>query len=427
MTENFLHFVWRRRRFDLENLQTTDGQPLEILSAGEPNSDAGPDFFDARLRIGGQFWAGNVEIHVFSKDWAAHGHSADRAYDSVVLHVVLEENAPIFRASTGERLPTLELKNRVEKGLFEKCERLLAAEKGAFAACEKSLAAVPHPVRLNFSDRLLVERLEQKAANFEAQLEATGGDWEQVFFQNVARSLGLTVNAEPMETLAKSLRINQLWKHRHCPEQIEAMLFGAAGFLERDENRADEWPQKLEREWHFLKHKYGLESQKKEVWKFHRLRPASFPTLRIAQLAWLAAHGEHLFSKVLEAKSLREIEHFLAAETSDYWAEHYDFGKKSARKGASLSRDRIHLIAANVAAPMLFLRSKIRGPESLAARAMQLLESLPAEKNSIVEGFERIGWPCRDGFQSQALVHLHKNFCSQKKCLDCAIGAHLLK
>ncbi len=422
MQENFLHFLWRWRRFRLDDLRTTSGEPLEIVHPGEPNTDAGPDFFAARLRLADQLWAGNVEIHVNSSDWLAHGHSSDRAYDNVILHVVFEEDRPIFRPG-GDRLPTLELKGRIPEGIFQTW-KMLAAERSAIP-CRSRIAEVAQIVRLNWLDRLLTERLEQKTEAIEAALERTGGHWEQVFFEKTAWNFGLKINAEPFEVVAKSLTVNHLAKSRDNLLQIEALLFGQAGLLQTD--FTDIHPRALKKEWEFLRHKYGLEPLDASAMKFLRLRPPNFPTVRLAQLAWLMHHSTHLFSKVLEAKTLRDVEHLFHAEVSDYWQCHYVFDKPSPRRRKTFGTDAVHGLVINTVAPFLFLYGKTSGRDDLRDRALRILEVLPPEANSVMDGWAEAGVAPRNGFESQALLQLSKRFCAEKRCLECGIGNFLLK
>jgi len=422
MRESFLHFLWRSRRFDAKNLLTTETQSIEIQHVGEQNTHAGPDFFNARLRIGDTIWAGNVEMHLRSSEWLAHGHSTDPAYDNVVLHVVLEEDQIILR-DNGERIPCLELKTRIPPKLLENYERL--EHEQAWIPCEHFFRQVPDIVRLNWLDRLMIERLELKTTAIAEALQATENHWEEAFYRLLARNFGLKVNAEPFEALARSLPQLTLAKHKSSKVQVEALLFGQAGFLE--EKHKDDWPNELAREYRHLAHKYGLKPLPVSQWKFLRLRPASFPTVRLAQFAALVHQSAHLFSKILETKNLRELENMFDLRPSAYWRDHFQFDKPSIKREKPLSRDFIHLIVINTIIPFLFHYGKVRDLEEPQKRALLLLEELPPEANTIVAGWASLGVPARHAFQTQALIQLKTRYCDQKRCLECAVGNAILK
>lgn len=422
MRESFLHFLWRWRRFDAQQLATTGGQPLEILHPGEWNTHAGPDFFNARLRIGDTLWAGNVEMHLRASEWMAHGHHNDPAYDNVVLHVVLEEDQPVVRHS-GERIPCLELEGRIPPAILASWERL--EHERAWIPCQSFFKNIPDIVRLNWLDRLLVERLEQKTAAVAEALAATDNHWEEAFYRLLARNFGLKVNAEPFEALARSLPLLILAKHKNDPKQVEALLFGQAGLL--DGPFRDEWPAALAQEYRFLRHKYNLFPLAAAQWKFLRLRPANFPTVRLAQFAALVHQSAHLFSKILEAQNLRELEHLFDVQAGAYWNTHFQFDTPSVKRPKHPGRDFVHLLIINTIAPFLFHYGKTRDLELFQKRALALLEALPPESNAIIDGWADLGVPARHAYQTQALIHLKTRFCDEKRCLECAIGNAILK
>ena len=422
MRESFLHFLWRTRRFNAQNLLTTQVQSIEIQVLGEQNTNAGPDFFNARLRIGDTNWAGNVEMHLRSSEWHTHGHSNDPAYDNVILHVVMEEDQPILR-SNGERIPCLELKGRIPPKLLENYERL--EHEQAWIPCEHFFQQVPEIVRLNWLDRLLVERLELKTNAIAEALKATNNHWEEAFYRMIARNFGLKVNMEPFEALARSLPLLTLSKHKSSLLQVEALLFGQAGFLA--ENQVDDWPKELAREYQHLALKHGLSPLPLNQWKFLRLRPANFPTVRLAQFAALIHQSAHLFSKIMEARNLRELENLFQIQPSLYWKNHFQFNKPSIHRDKPLGRDFIHLLVINTIVPFLFHYGKSKDLEEPQKRALALLEELPPESNVILEGWSILGVNARNAFQTQALIHLKTRYCDQKRCLECAIGTSILK
>lgn len=422
MKEDLLHYVWRSRRFDFQNLLTTIGEPLEIITTGTHNTHAGPDFFDARIRIGDTLWAGNVEMHLRASEWQNHRHGEDRAYDNVVLHVVWEEDVPVLR-SNGERIPCLEMQKRIAPALLKTYRELLHNEY--WVPCQHHLHRVPDITRQLWLDRLMVERLEAKTATIAASLEGNQQHWEETFYQFLARNFGLKINAEPFEALARSLPLNILSKHKNNLLQIEALLFGQAGLL--DVVFEDEYPQKLKKEYAFLQHKYNLSPLQGSQWKFLRLRPANFPTIRIAQFATLIHQSAHLFSKILAAQNLTELENMFELSLSNYWQTHYVFDKASTKRSKTLGQTAIHLLVINTIAPFLFVYGKLKAEPDLCDRAIRLLESVPPESNSIIDHWKSLGLAPAAAAQTQALLQLKNQYCDQKQCLRCALGNVVLK
>ncbi len=422
MREEFLHFLWRWRRFDARDLQTTDGQPLEVVHPGEPNTHAGPDFFNARIRIGDTLWAGNVEIHLRASEWLAHRHDTDRAYDSVVLHVVLDEDEPVVRLN-GQRLPCLTLRTRIPPGLLEQYQRLLHARE--WVPCAPRLEEVSPIVKVNWLDRLLVERLQEKTEAVAHRVAESGNHWEEAFYRQLAYSFGLKINADAFETLARLTPLSLLARHQDNLLQLEALLFGQAGLLE--EAPADEYSQALTREYRFLQHKYQLKPLAANQWKFFRLRPTSFPTVRLAQLAALLHRRPLLFSALLDAPETHDMERLFDVEVSSYWLTHYRFGKPTGARKKPLAPAFVHLLLINTVAPFLFHYGRHKGIAEYRDRALRLLDRLPPEKNAILERWAQLGFTPKNAAQSQALLHLKTHYCQPLRCLECAIGTSLLR
>jgi len=422
MKEDLLHFVWRTKRFDLFALKTTEGEPIQIQSFGEHNTHSGPDFFNAKIKIGDTLWAGNVEMHLNSSDWNKHHHSNDRAYDNVILHVVLEEDEPIFRKS-GERIPALELKKRISEKLSKTYLKLLHNEY--WIPCQHHFFEVSEMKRNIWLDRLLVERLESKTNLIHQQLQQNKQHWEETFYQFLARNFGVKVNNDAFEQLARATPLIYISKHKNDLFQIEAMLFGQAGMLE--EEFEDDYPNRLKKEYHFLKTKYKLEPIDKVNWKFMRLRPANFPTIRIAQFAQLIFQSAHLFSKILEAENVEALEKLFKIEPSDYWKTHYTFDNDSEEKPKRLGKTAIHLFIINTIAPFLFVYGTQKAETAFQDKALSLLESLKPEKNSIINGWKDLGVMPESAAQTQALLQLKNEYCNQKRCLECSVGAVILK
>ncbi len=423
MREEFLHFLWRWRRFDARDLQTTEGEALEIVHPGEPNAHAGPDFFNARIRIGDTLWAGNVEIHLRASEWLAHQHSTDPAYGNVILHVVLDEDEPIRRPD-GQRLPCLALRNRIPPGLLEQYHRLMHARE--WVPCASRLAEVSPIVKVSWLDRLLVERLEEKTAAVAQRVAECGQNWEEAFYRQTAYSFGLKINTAAFETLARITPLRLLARHQDNLLQLEALLFGQAGLLP-EAPEGDEYAQTLTQEYHFLRHKYQLTPMPASIWKFFRLRPTSFPTVRIAQLAALVHRSPLLFSSILEAAEPRDIEALFQVEVSPYWRVHYRFGKMSAGRSKPLSRSFVHLLLINTVAPFLFHYGREKDLPEYRDRSLRLLDNLPPENNAILERWAQLGLKAQNAAQSQALLQLKTRHCQALRCLECAIGTALLR
>ena len=423
MKEEFVQFIWRMRRFDHQNLATTDGQPVTILHPGVLNTDSGPDFQNARVQIADTQWAGNVEIHLKSSDWIRHKHTGDKAYDNVILHVVLDEDE-ILTTPAGRRIPCVELRDRIEPGLVNRYHKLM--HNKLWIPCQGQLQTVPDSIRELWLDRLLVERLERKTDRMQLQLTANHGDLEETFFQILAYSLGAKVNGEPMERLARITPLKLLHRHKENLLQLEALLFGQAGLLEGLDDE-EVYPGRLQNEYRFLRHKYSLTPMKAASWKFMRMRPANFPTVRIAQLATLIHRTEHRLSKVLTVTKHQEVQHMLDLQVSNYWQTHFRFGKTSIKQTKRLGKTAIELLVINAIAPFLFLYGRMHGQEIYEQRAIQLLEQVPAEKNSMIAKWSELGLPAKSAYQSQALIQLKETYCSLKRCLHCGIGNALLR
>jgi hypothetical protein len=423
MREDFLHFLWRWKRFDGNGLQTTTGEALEILHPGELNTDAGPDFFNAKIRIGETLWAGNVEIHLKSSDWMLHQHQDNGSYQNVILHVVLNEDQKVFRNNDGEPIPTLELKDRVSLPLYNKYQQLVLEKEQI--PCHAFYKDIPEILRLNWLDRLLVERLEQKTEQIAIFLENTNQSWEETFYIALARNFGLKVNAMPFELLAKSLSLHILSKYKNSLFQIEALLFGQAGLLDASLN--DEYAQKLRKEYLFLAQKHQLTPINPDLWRFLRLRPVNFSTVRLAQFAQLIFQSVHLFSKILEAKTVRELEHLFDAGVSEYWETHYVFDKKSAKRTKNTGKEFVQLLLINTIVPFLFHYGKSKSLPDFQDKALFFLENLPAEVNAILDKWIEIGAKPRNAYHTQAFLTLTNQYCKEKRCLECAMGNAILR
>ncbi|RFZ89885.1 DUF2851 family protein [Mucilaginibacter conchicola] len=423
-TEDFLHYVWQFRLFNRINLRTTEGEELEIQSVGLHNKNAGADFQNARIRIGDTTWAGNAELHLSSSDWQKHGHTTDGAYDNVILHVVYNDDLPLFRAD-GKRVPTLELKDRIPAELHYRYHNLVFGNQ-SIIPCEGSIATVDSITMQNWLTRILVERLEKRSQTVIAALQQNRGDWEETFYQFLAANFGFKVNALPFELMAKSLPQNILAKHKNNAIQIEALIFGQAGFL--DGEMEDAYPKALQTEYNFLRKKYTLSPIENHLWKFLRMRPQNFPTVRLAQFAALVYQSNHLLSKVLEIKDIKEMrELFSNIRVNEYWETHYRFDKESKASSKSLGAASIDTLILNTVVLFLFSYGKHLQLQYYVSRALKMLENIPAEHNNITDDFVNLGLKINSAFDSQALLELKNSYCSYKKCLQCGVGIKILK
>jgi hypothetical protein len=422
MTEEFLHHIWKFKLFNQLDLKTTAGEAIEIIKSGNHNFDSGPDFFNAQIKIGDTLWAGNVEIHINASDWKKHFHQYDKAYNNIILHIVYNADEPVDRAS-GEAIPTIEIKERIAQKIFQNYLNFKSSKD--WIPCEKQIAAVPTLIVNSTFDKLLVERLERKSKLISDNLKLNNNNWEETFYQHLARNFGFKTNAEPFELLAKSLPSLVLAKHKNSLLQIEAMLFGQAGLL--NEHLKDKYPQALQNEYIFLKQKLKLNSIDSHLWKFLRLRPVNFPTIRIAQFANLIFNSTHLFSKIIETEKCNDLKILINIDVSEYWQTHYLFDKSSKWKTKHLGDDSINNILINTIVPFLFVYGKQKDEVKYIERALQFLEQTTGENNAIIKKWESFKMPVKSAYSTQALLQLKNEYCNYKKCLSCNIGNYLLK
>ncbi len=421
--EELLHFVWQFRLYGAEPLQTTTGEIIQVIQLGTLNKNAGPDFSNAKLVIGDTTWVGNVEIHLKSSDWLLHQHQLDNAYENVILHVVYDDDTKIYRKD-GTLLPALVLKNRFPASLANNYEALITAANNF--PCEKQIHEIDDFLIKGFLSRVLVERLEDKSAEVYEKLKELKNDWDEAFYHFMARNFGFKVNAVPMEMLARSLPQQLFAKHKDQPLQIEALIFGQAGFL--DQKFKDEYPKQLQAEYRFLQKKYGLQPIEVSLWKFMRMRPQNFPTLRLAQFAALIINSHHLFSKVLALRDYRNSQQlFEALPVNPYWQNHYHFNKTAENVGLQLGKGSIDNILINTLSLFLFAFGKAMDQHNYITRCFYILENLPAENNAVVKQYIDAGVRIKDAYQTQALLQLKKTYCNEKKCLNCGIGIKILR
>ena len=421
MKEDFLHYLWKFKKFDTLNLKTFNGEEITIATVGQYLELAGPDFFNAQITIANQKWAGNVEIHLKSSDWYVHHHEQDSGYENVILHVVWEHDTEVFRSNNSE-IPVLELKKYVDKATLENYQSLMAPKSWIF--CEKQINKIDGFVFKNWQERLFFERLERKAKSIFDLLEQTNHDWEAVLFCLLAKNFGLNTNGELFFKMAQNIPFSVLRKESFEIENLEALIFGTAGLLDCD--KEDTYFKDLKFRYFYLIHKYQLEQGGQAPVQFFKHRPDNFPTIRLSQLANLYHSQVHLFSKISVLNSLKSSYDLFQVSTSEYWLNHYQFDKESPKKRKSLSKSFIDLIVINTIIPLQFAFAKSQGKE-ISEDLIRLLEEVSPEKNAIIDKFKSFGVLAASAFDTQSLLQLKMEYCNAGKCLECAVGMELLK
>ena len=427
MKEDFLHYVWQHQYFDKADLRTAAGEEIQVLRPGHRNADAGPDFLNARLRLGEVEWNGAVEIHLRASDWARHNHQTDLKYDQVILHVVGSHDADVAR-SDGSMIPALALQPRLMPELLARYEALVEAPTAAPLPCAPLLNLVPEITKTMMAERALLERVEAKADVVMALHQHLGQDWEATAYHALMAAFGFQKNSEPLARLAKAVPLAVLRRHRHDQRQLEALLFGQAGFLaDNEEAIADDYIQDLKREYEFLRHKYGLGPAALQVheWNYLRLRPANFPPVRLGQLVGLLHARPALFDALLTAQSVAALTEFFRAPAPAYWRAHFRPGR--AGKVPALGKTSIDLLITNVVVPLRVAYARHVGQSALVESSLALLNELPAEHNQYTNVYETLGFTHRTAADSQGLLALHKSYCSPRRCLHCAIGSRLVQ
>ena len=421
MKEDFLHYLWKHKLFALHELKTTDNERVELIKSGDHNHHSGPDFFNAQLKIDGQRWAGNVEIHVRSSDWYLHGHEKDKNYDNIILHVVWENDVDIHTKNSG-LLPTLELKNFINKDVLKNYQKLFSKSK-KWINCENDIASTDDFLLNNWFDRLYIERLEEKSTFITALLKSSNNDWEAVLFKLLAKNFGLKINSEAFFELAARLNFSIIRKQRNDLESLEALIFGQAGLL--IESIENGYYQKLQNEYQYLTSKFNLSPVSNSRFQFFRLRPNNFPTIRIAQLAALYNQKENLFSQILKINELGDFYKLFRIQVSPFWKDHYSFTSTSKKSNKTLTKSFIDLLLINTIIPFkfIYLRQMNKLNEEVL---LETVRQIKPEKNSIIDKFNEIGLSTHNAFQTQSLLQLKKAYCSKQKCLQCNIGNDLL-
>ena len=418
MTERLLQYIWQFQYFNKKELQLSSGESLQILHPGQWNLHQGPDFLQAAIKIEETRWIGNIELHVRTSDWFLHAHQHDKNYRNVILHVVWVDDLEAGRSN----IPILSLQDKVPKMLLNQYEDWM--KNSFFIPCGHNIATINSIIWESWKERLLAERLQRKTRTIQTCLDQCSHHWEETFWWLLARNFGIKVNAEAFETVAKSLPVNILVRHKNQINQLEALLLGQAGLLEK---KFDEtYPVMLQKEYRFYKNKYKLQTIREPV-HFLRMRPENFPTIRLAQLAMLIHESSHLFSRVLEMESVTGIKELLAVTANDYWHYHYRPDETAPFKPKKLGEQMVNNIIINTIVPIIFAFGDLHGKNMYKEKAIKWLEEISAETNSITEKFTKSGIISKNAFDTQSILELKNAYCDKRRCLDCAVGNSLLK
>ena len=421
MQEDFLHYIWKHKKFRFNNLETTTGESIVVTSVGQHNFNSGPDFFNAKIKVGDQLWAGNLEIHIKSSDWFLHSHEQDKAYDNVILHVVWEDDTEVFRKDNTP-IPTLQLKDVVDVTMLNNYEKLFA-KQNKWINCENDFPSTDDFVLTNWLERLYLERLERKSETINTLLVASKNDWESVFFKMLTKNFGLKVNGESFFSLGQSIDFSIIRKTQSNPHVLEAFLFGQAGLLKQDIENA--YYLDLKNEYKFLKQKFGLQNNQVLPLQFFRLRPSNFPTIRLSQLANLYNKHQNLFSKVIELNEVEDFYELFKVSTSDFWETHYTFQKTSKTSIKKLSKSFVDLLLINTILPIKFCYAKQKGVE-IDSEIIKIATAITSEKNNIISAFNNLKKVSKSSLDSQALIQLKTEYCDKNNCLKCAVGNQFL-
>ena len=421
MREDFLHYLWKFKKFDVTDLKTSNGEEVVISSVGQYLKLAGPDFFNAQICIDEQMWAGNVEIHLKSSDWYVHHHETDPAYENVILHVVWEHDSSIFRKNNSE-IPVLELRNYVSTEIVNSFQDLISQKSWIY--CEKQISTVDGFIFEHWEERLFFERLERKSKNIEALLTEMKNDWESVLFCLLAKNFGLNTNGDLFLKVAQSIPFSIVRKEGYEMANLEALLFGKCGLLAVE--KEDVYYKDLSSRFEYLSTKYKFEKTVYELVQFFKLRPDNFPTVRLSQLADLYHREQNLFSKLIACDSAESIYQVMNVSTSDYWRNHYQFDKESPAKKKLLTKSFIDLIIINTIIPLQFTFAMSQGKD-IADNLVDLLLEVAPESNAIVQKFASFGIKSKNAFETQSLLQLKNEYCNHGRCLECAVGMELMK
>ncbi|MDH5597474.1 MAG: DUF2851 family protein [Cyclobacteriaceae bacterium] len=420
--EAFLHFIWQHQYYDSFQLSTTAGEEVKVIRTGLLNSDSGPDFSEAKVRIGKVLWTGSIEIHLKASEWDSHNHRNDAAYNNVILHVVWEEDKSVLRKD-GTSLPTIELKGRVKDSLLNKGTNLL--KNISIVPCSNSLWNVPDIIKIQAIENSFFARLRWRATLALDRLKQLNHDWEQLACEMLFQNFGLKVNKEPFNILASSIPYKILYRHNDRIDQLEALLFGQAGLLNK--SASEDYQRHLNREYKFLKRKYSLTQRvQRENWKFMRMRPPSFPTFRIAQLAGVLHKNKTLFRNLISIEGKKELIDIFDIKLSDYWHNHFLFGRKTSKQKKGIGKDMLNSLAINTVSVLQMAYGIYKDDQDKIDKMLQAMTEIPAENNAIIRMWKESGIKSINAVDTQGLIELFNNRCKVKMCLNCPIGKEII-
>ncbi len=420
--EKLMQYVWQHRLWSQPRFITADGQRVEVIDQGLLNTDSGPDFFNAKIKIGERIWVGNIELHLRSSDWYRHGHDADSSYDSVILHVVGKTDGDVYR-SDGQKIPQIEMPCAPN---FR--ERYLSLVNNPLSnlACSGEMTSLDEIYIRDWLHSLSFSRLQRKAARACELARQYDGDWSQSIYILLSRGLGFGLNSDAFERLALAVPLKILRKHGDSNVSVESMLFGVSGLLDEVSGADDDYIRMLKDEYRFLSAKYQLSEVVCPGWKMARMRPNNFPHRRIATLATLVCEGFRIGYKLLSCKTIEEARELFTFDLMGYWSRRYNFQSETSPTCRALSQNSIDTLIINVVIPVLYGYGHVYAQDDTVNTALEMLQKLPAENNSIIRLFRSAGVKCDDAFTSQAMIELRKNYCDSRKCLYCRIGHKLL-
>ncbi|MRI00417.1 DUF2851 family protein [Kriegella sp. EG-1] len=424
MREDLLHFIWKYRKLQLEELTTSDNEGIHIIDVGSHNLHSGPDFFNAKVEIDNQVWAGNVEIHIKSSDWFAHNHEQDQNYNNVILHVVWQDDAQVFR-SDGSKIPTLELRHYISTSLLDNYKKLFRQRNKTFINCEQEIAGINSFQFSNWKERMFFERLESKSEFILELLNKSNNDWEQTLFKLLLKNFGLKINGEAFMTLSEAIDFSTLKKLTGDLNSLESVLFGMSHLLESN-HIVDDYYVRLKKEYLYQKNKFNLENSGVLKPEFFKLRPSNFPTIRLSQLANLYVENQNIFSSITNCNELLGYYKLFDVKASDYWSTHYTFGKSSNKSVKKLSIKFVDLLLINTILPLRLCYAKYLGKD-INELIVSILSQIKREENSIISGFSQLKVDVKNALDSQAILQMYNHYCTKNKCLQCTVGVELLK
>ncbi len=424
MKEAFLQFIWQFQLFNKQGLSLINGEPFNVIKPGSLNSHAGPDFSQAHIHYDDLDFYGHVEIHLKSSEWDKHMHQKDPAYNNVILHVVLENDKEVKNAA-GNIIPTVELRGRIPLNFYQNYEKLInSAEE---VPCQSQIENTNRIILISMMDRVLIERLEQKSLLFKNILDQLKGDWEEACFKFILKSFGFKRNKEGFDELASKISFKDIKRYTNSKKEIEAILFGTSGFL-MGERKNDSYFSEIKEIYKRLKLKFKNQGDLDPViWKFFRLRPGNFPTLRLAQFAAFIHNKEHLLSNIIKMKTMDDIKSFFNDDPSEYWQKHYKFSSETEKGISKIGDSSVESLIINAIIPIWVSYSKTRSDDSYMDRAMRILEDISPENNKITRFWKNYSFPNNNAFDSQALIQLYNNYCNKRKCLKCNIGVSIVR